>query len=115
MPPPSIERISLRATYGTPDKLHDRIEGSTRLEDGGDAFLLKRFYILVGDDATHDDPDVVHILFTQQFHDARHNGVVRAGEDGEADDLHVLLQGGVNNHLRRLAQAGIDDFHAGIA
>ena len=29
--------------------------------------------------------------------------------------MHVFLQGGSDDHLRRLAQAGVDDFHAGIA
>src|SRR5581483_3964854 len=30
-------------------------------------------------------------------------------------DVHVFLQSGVDDHLRRLPQAGVDDFHAGIA
>jgi len=39
---------------------------------------------------------------------------VRAGEDGKPDDIHVFLQGGIDDHLRRLAQAGVDDLHARI-
>jgi hypothetical protein len=34
---------------------------------------------------------------------------VGAGEDGQPDDVHVLLLGRVRDHLRGLAQAGVDD------
>ena len=40
---------------------------------------------------------------------------MRAGEDAQANGVHVLLQRRLDDHLRRLAQAGIDDLHAGIA
>ena len=58
---------------------------------------------------------VVHVVLLEQVHHARHDGVVRAGEDAEADDVDVLLQRGGDDHLGRLAQAGVDDLHAGIA
>ncbi len=38
-----------------------------------------------------------------------------AGEDGEADDVDVFLHGGGGDHLRGLAKAGVDHFHAGVA
>jgi len=40
---------------------------------------------------------------------------VRARKNGQADDLHVFLERGVDNHLRRLAESGIDYLHAGVA
>ena len=40
---------------------------------------------------------------------------MRAAEDGEADGVDVLLDGRGDDLLRRLAQAGVDDFHAGVA
>ena len=39
---------------------------------------------------------------------------MRAGKNGQADHIHVFLKRGVHDHLGRLAQAGIDDFHAGV-
>ena len=41
--------------------------------------------------------------------------VVRAGKNREADDVHVFLHGGRGDHLRRLPQAGVNHFHAGVA
>ena len=50
-----------------------------------------------------------------KVHELRADGVVRAGEDREADDVDVFLDGGGGDHLGRLAQAGVDHFHAGVA
>ena len=41
--------------------------------------------------------------------------IVRAGQDRQADDVGVLLQRGGDDLLGRLAQAGVDHFHAGVA
>ena len=38
-----------------------------------------------------------------------------AGQDGQPDDVDVLLEGGRHDHLGRLAQAGVDDFEAFVA
>ena len=51
----------------------------------------------------------------QEFVDAGDDGVVGAGEDGEADAVDVLLDGGGDDHLGGLAEAGVDDLHAGVA
>ena len=40
---------------------------------------------------------------------------MRAGEDAQTDAVHIFLNGGFDNALRRLAQAGVEHFHAGIA
>src|SRR5439155_19103875 len=39
---------------------------------------------------------------------------VGAGEKGQPDPVHVLLQGSGDNHLRRLVKTGIDDFEPGV-
>ena len=36
-------------------------------------------------------------------------------EDGEADAIDVLLDGGGDDHLGSLAEAGVDDLHTSIA
>ena len=46
--------------------------------------------------------------------DAREEFGVGAGEDAEADDFDVFLEGGFGDHFRGLADAGVDDFHAGV-
>ena len=45
----------------------------------------------------------------------REQGHVRAGEDGEPDDVGVLLDRRLDDLLGRLVQAGVDDLHAGVA
>ena len=40
---------------------------------------------------------------------------MRAGKDGEADDVDVFLQRGGGDHFGGLAQAGVDHFHARVA
>ena len=40
---------------------------------------------------------------------------MRARQDREADDVDVLLEGRRDDHLRRLAQAGVDDLEAFVA
>ena len=45
----------------------------------------------------------------------REQGHVRAGEHREADGVGVLLDGRLDDLLRRLVQAGVDDLHAGVA
>ena len=50
----------------------------------------------------------------EQLADAGEQRHVRAGEDREADHVDVFLDGRAGDHLRRLVQAGVDDFHAGV-
>ena len=51
----------------------------------------------------------------QQLHDPRADVHVGARQDRQADDVGVFLQGGADDLLRRLPQAGVDDLHAGVA
>ena len=51
----------------------------------------------------------------QQLAHAREQRHVRAAQDRQADDVDVFLDRGGRDHLGRLVQAGIDDFHARIA
>ncbi len=51
----------------------------------------------------------------QQFEYAPEQRHVRAGQDGQADRVGVLLDRGLHDLLGRLVQAGVDDLHAGVA
>jgi hypothetical protein len=48
-------------------------------------------------------------------HDAWEERHVRPGQDRHADDVDVLLLGGVDDHLRRLPQARIDHLEPFVA
>ena len=50
----------------------------------------------------------------QQVDDLGEQRHVRAGEHREADRVGVLLDGGLDDLLRRLVQAGVDDLHTGV-
>ena len=71
--------------------------------------------ISFGNDAADEHSHVVHAFGLQQVHQLRADGVVRAGKNGQADDVHIFLNGGGSNHFRSLPQAGVDHFHAGVA
>jgi len=38
----------------------------------------------------------------EKLHELRTEGVVGAGENGEADDVHIFLDGGGGDHFRGL-------------
>ncbi len=71
--------------------------------------------IFIGDGAAEDEEDVFCVLLAEERGDARDDDVVGAGEDGEADAVDVLLDGGRDDHLGGLAEAGVDDLHASVA
>jgi hypothetical protein len=71
--------------------MNDFLERSARLEHLGDAELLELGGIFVGDDSADYDENVRHIFFAKQLQDARHNSIVRARQNGQANDLYVLL------------------------
>src|SRR5882762_5862013 len=108
-------RLNLVLSDAFVDEVHDVLCGSAGEEDFGDAGLLQGRDVGFGDDAADEDGDVVHAFVVEEFHELWADGVVRAGKDGEADDVDVFLDSGRGDHFGSLAQAGVNDFHAGVA
>ena len=80
-----------------------------------DADFLELGNVGFGNNAAEENGDVVHTFFMQQIHQLRADRVVCTGKNREADDVDVLLHGGGGDHLGRLTQSGVDDFHSGVA
>lgn len=97
------------------DEVDDVLGGGAGEKDFGDAGFFQGGDVGAGDDAADEDGDVVHAFFVEEFHELRAERVVGAGKDGKADDVDVFLDGGGGDHLWGLAQAGVDDFHPGVA
>src|SRR5579859_1820923 len=97
------------------NEVDDVLRGGPREKNPGDTGFLQAGNVGLGNNPAEEDSDIVHALLVQQAHELGAEGVVRAGKDGEADDVDVFLDRGGGDHLRGLAQAGVDDFHAGIA
>jgi hypothetical protein len=97
------------------DEVHDVLGGGSGEKNFGDAGLLEGGDVGLGNDAADEDGDICHAFVVEEFHELRADGVVRAGKDGETDDVDVFLDGGGGDHLGGLAQAGVHDFHAGVA
>jgi len=97
------------------NEVDDVLRGGSGEENFSDACFFEVGNIGFGNDAADEDGDVLHAFVVEQGHKLRAEGVVRAGENGEADDVNVLLNGGGGDHFRGLAEAGVDDFHAGVA
>lgn len=90
------------------------IQRGARAEDGGDALILQKRHILIGNRAAQNDQDVCGIALSEQSSDAGNDGIVGAGKDAQSDAIHVFLDRRVDDHFRGLAQAGVDHFHPGI-
>src|SRR6267142_4551499 len=97
------------------DEIDDVLRRGAGEKNLSDACFLEGGNVGFGDDAADENGDVVHAFVTEQIHELRADGVVGAGEDREADDVDVFLDGGGGDHFRGLAKAGVDDFHAGVA
>ena len=84
-------------------------------EDRGHAALLESGHVVVRDNSAGRDEDVRHPTVAQEGADAGHERHVRAGQDRQTDDVDVFLERRRHDHLRRLAQPGVDDFEAFVA
>src|SRR5580692_11370438 len=105
----------VRLSVAPVDEFDDVLGGGTGKENFGDAGFFQGGDVGARNDAANEDGDVVHAFFVEELHELRAEGVVGAGEDGETDDVDVFLDGGGGDHLRGLAQAGVDHFHASVA
>ena len=75
-------------------------------------WFMRGWMSWAGDGAAKDEEDVFRVLGAKELGDAGDDGVVGAGEDGEADAVDVFLDGGGDDHLGGLAEAGVDNLHA---
>src|SRR5687767_10999862 len=91
------------------DEAHDLAGVGPWPEDGLDALRPQRLRVVVGDDAAAEDDDVLGALLDQELLDLGEERHVGAREAGEADQVHVLLDGGGDDLLGRLAQPRVDD------
>ena len=76
----SLRMKSTRVCVGVPGRKISRMPSAFSGRD-----------VLVGNDPAGDDQDVLAALLLQELQDLGKEDVVRAGEDREADDVHVLL------------------------
>src|SRR5436309_7504270 len=83
-------------------------------EQLADPLFLEGVHVLRRNDPAAHHEDVVAPGLVQQLPHAWKQREVRAREDGEAHDIHVLLHRRLGDHLRRLVQAGIDHLHASV-
>ena len=97
------------------NEVNDVLGRSSRQENLSDSGLLEAWNVGFRDDPANKHGDILHALFVEQFHKLRAQGIVCARQDRKADHVDVFLNCSAHYHFRRLAQSGIDDFHAGVA
>src|SRR5439155_591047 len=93
----------------------DFAERRTGAEHDLDAGLLELGNVFLRNDPAARDEDVARLPFLEELHDLQEKGHVRPAEARQADRVDVLLDRGLDDVLRRLPQAGVDDLHAGVA
>src|ERR1700680_4818863 len=74
-----------------PDEVYYLFERGSGLEYSRDAQLLQLGSVLVRNYTSDGDQHVVHAFLAQQFHYPRNDRIVRAGEDGQPDNLDIFL------------------------
>src|ERR671915_1129284 len=97
------------------DEVHDLARRRARREHLGHAALLELARVVAGDRPPDDHEHVLGALVAQPVQDSRHERHVRAGEDGDADGVRVLLDRRLDDLLGRLVKPRIDDLHPGVA
>jgi hypothetical protein len=105
-----LGRMAGRSAYELNNVVHSR-PGSKYLSD------TKRFksgYILIRDDTSAKNDYIVEPFLAREFHDSREQRHMRAGQNGQTDHIHVLLDRGSDDLFRSLTQTGVDYFHPGI-
>src|SRR3954469_17925201 len=88
------------------DEFDDLFHARAGSKDGGDALLFQLRNVFVGDDAATEDDHVIEPGFARQLYDARKEGHMRAGQNGQADGVYVFLHGSADNHFGRLPEPG---------
>src|SRR5436190_5915411 len=104
----------LRSGIGV-DEFDDLLHRRPRQKDSSYTDFLQLRDVHVRNDPTDHDQDIVEPFLLEQLHQPRRDVIVCTRENRQADDVGVLLQRRRGDHFRRLAQSGIDDFHAGVA
>jgi hypothetical protein len=115
MPGAPSEKLLLSAICYLPEKSYDLLKGR---RSGKHPSYTQNFQLLdiaLRDVAADDDLHVLKPLVPQPGHDPLSQRQVRPGEDGEADDVYVLLQGCLDDLIHRLVQPGVDHLEARVA
>src|SRR3990170_4917385 len=106
---------SSRTLRGLLEEPADLREGRPRAEDGLHPGFPQLRHVLLGDDPSARDDDVLRPALPEDPHDLREQGHVRAAQAGQADRVDVLLDRGLGDVLRGLAESGVDDLHPRVA
>ncbi len=106
--------VSSSGFYVLSNVFDDLFSGGAGLKDLADSGPFQSRDIIGRDDSASQDDDVAGTLLPEELDDFRKESVVGARETREADDIDPFLDRRVCNLFGRLANAGLDHFHAGI-
>jgi len=95
-------------------EVHDLGRRCSRAEDLGHPEALKLVGVVLRDRSADYDQHVVGAVRAQPLDDPWHQRHVRAGQDRHAHSVGVLLDGSLDDLLRRLVKTRVDDLHPGI-
>jgi hypothetical protein len=97
------------------DRRDDAGRGCTGVEDAGDSHFPQLLAVFLGDDSADHERQIAEAAVAAEALDLGHDGHVGGGEQADAEDVDVLLEGGADGGKRGLPEAGVDDLHAGVA
>src|SRR6476646_4543330 len=93
----------------------DGLRGGPRQENRVDTGGLQGLDVLLRNDASGEDQDVLGALFLEQPGHLRQQRVVSARQNGQPHRVHVLLDGGGRDLLGRLPQTGVNHLIPSVA
>ena len=116
VPPSRSTSIGISATTLTrrlaPQEVDDLGSGAPGVKISATPCSLSATTSSLRDRAADDDEHVLRAVLAQAVEDPRDERHVRAGEDRDPDGVRVLLDRRLDDLLRRLVEARVDDLHA---
>lgn len=109
MPVARLANTGIVHGRGGLNEFQDFARGGARPKHGSNANGVERWAVVVGDDATTEDDDVVEASLSEFFADLWKEVGVGSGKRGKPKESSVFVTNGVNDLLRSPPQAGVDD------
>ena len=110
MPVARLANTGIVHGRGGLNEFQDFARGGARPKHGSNANGVERWAVVVGDDATTEDDDVVEASLSEFFADLWKEVGVGSGKRGKPEESSVFVTNGVNDLLRSTTQTSVDDF-----
>src|SRR6266849_922673 len=107
---PFLFRISL--AHNPLNMFNDRLESGPRSEIARNTLFLQQRLVLVRDNPTAHEQNIVSALLPDELSDLREGSHVSTIEQAHSHNINILINCHLSNLLRRRQKSCVDNFHA---